>query len=362
MRILIDALTFDERDGGFATVLKSLVKAVSKISEFEFVVGCHDNNRHVFEPSGIEICSISFPFRARWYLAPFLIERLARRVHADVIHHEISAPSPVRAIPFSIMVHDLHFLSGDHVRRQGVGGFAMDHYWRNYFTPSLKDAARIKAVSKTTRNDVLSRCPHIHAANIDCIYPAIARLHLPAKPRIYPEQRPLNILFLGSIVPRKNLSFLLRALRSVQRPWRLSIVGNVWWGAPELDDWRSDDRVQVHGYLDLPELAQVCEAAHLFVSPATYEGFGLPCAEAMSSGLPVLASDIPAHREFVPDECLFQLNDTSELTRTLNELDATRYQELLSGLPRIVDQFSEARYIASHAKFFRDAFVTGVRS
>ena len=51
------------------------------------------------------------------------------------------------------------------------------------------------------------------------------------------------------------------------------------------------------GRLDNQELLNLYRAAHAFVSPSVYEGFGLPPLEAMACGCPCVISDIPAHRE-----------------------------------------------------------------
>ena len=44
-------------------------------------------------------------------------------------------------------------------------------------------------------------------------------------------------------------------------------------------------------------LASLVRGATAVVAPSSVEGFGLPVAEALSLGVPVIASDIPAHRE-----------------------------------------------------------------
>lgn len=361
MRILIDALTFESRDGGFATALKGLVSTVTKIGGFDFVVACHPSSRATFESLGAQVHAVSFPIRLRWHLAPFLIEKIAKRVGADAIHHEISAPGIFGRFPFSVTVHDLHFSAKNHVRRTGLTGLAMEQYWRSYFVPSLKAAKRIKSVSNTTRDDIVRRLPHISSERIECIYPKIEPLYATKTERNFSTGTPLRLLFLGSIVPRKNLSFLLQALKHVRRPWELDVVGNIWWGAAGLSEWKSDDRVRLHGYLESTELARISASAHLFVSPATYEGFGLPSAEAMSAGLPVFASDISAHREFIPREWLFCLEDPLELTRMIEKLDYEGYELLLGRLPHIAEQFSEEVHVSKHASFFRDAFAAGVK-
>ena len=64
------------------------------------------------------------------------------------------------------------------------------------------------------------------------------------------------------------------------------------------------DRVLLRGRVPDDELAAWYQHADVFVSLSTHESFGLTVLEAAAAGLPVVASDIPAHREsrtFVPD-------------------------------------------------------------
>ena len=78
------------------------------------------------------------------------------------------------------------------------------------------------------------------------------------------------------------------------RPWSLAARrGGATAGAagPDPDD------VVLAGYLADGDLLAVVAGAAAVCMPSIYEGFGLPVLEALAAGRPVLASDIPAHRE-----------------------------------------------------------------
>jgi len=111
----------------------------------------------------------------------------------------------------------------------------------------------------------------------------------------------------GAIEPRKNHLLLLRLWRQlVDRHGRsapkLVIVGLRWRTSDEvielLDNCRSikGSVVEVAG-LSTPGLRQLLADARALLMPSLAEGFGLPIVEALALGTPVIASDLPAHRE-----------------------------------------------------------------
>lgn len=112
-------------------------------------------------------------------------------------------------------------------------------------------------------------------------------------------------LFLGGLKPRKNLAVLLDAWREVARARtdaRLLIAG----GGPLEAGLRRratalglGDQVVFAGRIAETEKVGYYNAADLFVSPSSLEGFGFTVGEAMSCGLPVVVSDRGALPELV---------------------------------------------------------------
>ena len=96
--------------------------------------------------------------------------------------------------------------------------------------------------------------------------------------------------------------------------------------------------MRILGYVADADLPWLYAGAMLFLFPSIYEGFGLPVVEAMASGIPVAASDIPVLREIADDSAQFvpaaDVSGWSAVIRGLIE-DPTRCQALrTAGLTR----------------------------
>lgn len=105
--------------------------------------------------------------------------------------------------------------------------------------------------------------------------------------------------FVSTIEPRKNLTNLLAAYRAlpmdVRQRWPLVLAGGQGWQSSEIhDDIASAQRegwLKYLGFIDQHWLPVLYAGCRLFTYPSWYEGFGLPIAEAMASGVPVLTSN-----------------------------------------------------------------------
>jgi glycosyltransferase involved in cell wall biosynthesis len=118
-----------------------------------------------------------------------------------------------------------------------------------------------------------------------------------------------HVLFMGTIEPRKNVETLLRAFallaQRLPNAPPLVLAGKV---TPACEHLLKDleapalsGRVKAVGYVSGSEREQLYRDASMLVLPSLDEGFGMPALEAMTIGLPVVASDRGALPEVVGD-------------------------------------------------------------
>jgi glycosyltransferase involved in cell wall biosynthesis len=111
----------------------------------------------------------------------------------------------------------------------------------------------------------------------------------------------------GTIEARKNHLLLLQLWREMERDLgpatpALVVVGRRGWESENVVDLLERcPAVRRHvvevGGLSNPALIEVVAGARALLMPSFAEGYGMPVAEALSLGTPVIASDLPSHRE-----------------------------------------------------------------
>jgi glycosyltransferase involved in cell wall biosynthesis len=103
----------------------------------------------------------------------------------------------------------------------------------------------------------------------------------------------LQLLFVGNVIPRKNLHTLIAALAKLSRKdWRLNVIGRT-----DIDSGytrriiqlikknRLSDRINLMGWLQSRDLDVQWSTSHVLVVPSLYEGFGIVYLEAMGNGV-----------------------------------------------------------------------------
>ncbi len=167
------------------------------------------------------------------------------------------------------------------------------------------------------------------------------------------------VLAIGRLWPQKGYQDLIWAgeLMAVAHgdAW-LVIVGD----GPQrerLQQFRDDSRAQnsVRFVGERTDARELLSAADLLWNGSLYEGQSNTILEAMSQGVPVLASDIPGNRDLVVHEqtgYLYALADVANLTRYSNRLlqDAELWSRMSqASIVRAQAEFSIERMVQRHA-------------
>ena len=227
------------------------------------------------------------------------VEALAGPV--DVVHAAHPLMIPSRRAARVVTVHDLYFL--DHPERTSA------EIRRDYPALTGRHARAADAVvtpSRYTKDLVVARLGVQPDRVYACPFGAPAWRTLGRQPNT-----PSNgyFLFVGTLVPRKNVPALLDAYTSVRASLpgapRLVIAGSE---TRESDPWIQRLRhpplaghVEHVGYVAESEREQLYAGARALLMPSLDEGFGVPALEAMAAGVPVIASNKGALPEVVGD-------------------------------------------------------------
>ncbi len=118
------------------------------------------------------------------------------------------------------------------------------------------------------------------------------------------------LLAVSTVEPRKNLGVVIEAARLLRRErpeLLLAIAGGV---APGAAAPAPSEGVRLLGFVEDEELAALYRGASAFVYPSRFEGFGMPIAEALASGIPTVASAHPSLNE-AAGEAAFRVDASS---------------------------------------------------
>ena len=254
------------------------------------------------------------------------VRRAISAASPDLFHapHYVVPLFPPRATV--VTVHDLM-----HLTRPEHATLAKRAYARWMIGRALRLAAKVIAVSETTKKEILAFGPELSGKVV--VIPngveekffleseetdADARRARAARSPILPfKESSSYILFLGNDKPHKNLDGLLRAWPHVHaaNPSLSLVLAGVQPGRT------LPEGAKAVGWVPDADLPTLVAGARALVLPSFAEGFGLPVLEAQAAGTPVVCSDLPALRETAGDAAVFfDPHDVASMVAALTSL------------------------------------------
>jgi glycosyltransferase involved in cell wall biosynthesis len=226
-------------------------------------------------------------------------------------------------------------------------------------------SSNICAVSENVRRHIVQDVG-LSDGNISVIYNGISAGGIdngreePIAERRSPE---FVVCWAGRLATVKSLPNLLQAV-AILKSRNVNISVNLVGDGPEreslvkeMNSLGIEDRIRFIGYT--PDVRPYLSAADVFVLPSQYEGFSMALLEAMSAGLPVVASNVGGNPEIVVDGAtglLVKSGDSLGLAESLltlyrdHDLKTRMGQE---GKRRVMQEFSTARMISEYVRVYQ---------
>ncbi len=285
-----------------------------------------------------------------WYLwfewgVPYYL----KKYKIDVFYSGDTYLSMKADVPTLIVCHDIAYKHyPDHLRRSHL------KYYRNNFPRFHQKADHIVAVSEFTRQDI------IHTYNIDPAKVTVAGNAAPSGFAPLDEQEKQSIrqkltngkpyfIYVGSLHPRKNVVNLIKAFDRFKKQHnsdhKLVLVGRLAWKNERLNKMYQTttyrDDIILTGHITKDQLPQYIASAEALTYVSVLEGFGIPILEAMSSGTPVITSNVSSMPEVAGDAAiLVDPHDPESIAQGMHEVITNKEfaQELIAkGFDRTKD-------------------------
>jgi len=272
-------------DFGIGTYIRGLLGGLAEIATDETIVVFAPAAARSLIPAAFEHVVLDAPHYSLREL--LVVGKAADAAKLDVFH----APHyvvPATRVPLVVTVHDLI-----HLRHRNPLGRT---YARMMIGRAVRRARRVLTVSEAVRADIAAT---FGAADKIVVTPngidAVFRANGPRAIGRY-------LLFAGNDKPHKNVERLVEAfarVRAQEPAVQLVLAGGAF------ERFAAREGVVIAGFVQTSEeLATLMRGARALVQPSLEEGFGLPAAEAMACGTPVITSLAPALVEVTGDAAL----------------------------------------------------------
>ena len=258
-------------------------------------------------------------------LMPSLLWHLLRQPRNTVVHLHAGVAFCPEIVWFATKIRRANYVLHFHLDVDAVGsmGFLLPWYKRFVLGPILRRAYRVVTVSPD-QPEVLVQNFGVPAGRIQTIPNGIDDSFSTVERQPPSAARPFRWLFVGRLSPHKNVGLLIEAMAKMGQSAELVIVGD---GderdrLEQLAQRLGLTRVTFAGAQRGDDLLAHYQQADAFVLPSRKESTGLVLLEAMSAGLPVVATNVEGVRETVGTDGILVEETSAALAAAMDRVTA----------------------------------------
>jgi len=372
MRLFINCLSASA--GGGLTYVRNVIPLLAKEPDLQVTVALSRGLRGEFtEHSNLDFLETETSPGRRFWFEQSELPSLIRRAHSDVLLSAGNFAVRKSPVPQILLSRNSLYTSSDFYR-----DLMSRREYRAWLETRLKgwlakksiewaevtvapSHAFAKELERWTGKQVHTI---YHGFNYDQFASDHSSLDEGVANRLQSTEGAVRLLFVSHYNYYRNFETLLRALpllreRMAPRPVRLLLTctlakeGNPGSYDPGrasrlIRDMAVSEMVVELGSISYRRLHHLYRNADIYVTPAYTETFAHPLVEAMASGLPVAASDLPVHREICAEAAVyFSPFSSAGLAECISEIanSRDRRQKMVTAGTARVSQFSWKRHV-----------------
>jgi glycosyltransferase involved in cell wall biosynthesis len=380
--VCIDCRYIRERPSGIGAVVQGIIERLPELApDLRFLL-----LKHELAPSPLSKSSnveeLTVPYEANGPMTLLFLSRVVDLKQIDLFHATFNILPRGLRVPSVVTVHDLMWLTHPAwARTGGLWGHVETVFYRAGIEHALREATRIVAVSQSTAAEIekcdpeaAERCvvippvvPSIDGSKTEGPSSEVRGKSAAVALRVLGECR-RYVLVVGQFSPYKNHEVALRAFAAAfadQPDVELVFVHRLGNGRAALGPVARrlgiEQRVHFFDTVSEGELDALYRNALVLCHPSLHEGFGLPVAEAMARGCPVVCGNRGALPEVTAGAAL--LVDPEDVAAVAAALRRTATNPALAemlrraGLKRIKDG-SARRSAELYANLYREVLAT----
>lgn len=329
MRIGIDARFYGSVGKGLGRYTERLIEALEvEDTENEYLIFLRQENFDEYVPTSKLFTKVKADYAWYGFAEQFLYPWQLWRAHLDLVHFPHFNVPLLYPGRFIVTIHDLILLRYPTVRN--TTRFSL-WYWCKFLAyrfvirSACFRAKRVVAVSRFTESDLLDEFPFLsgrlsvtlEGVSHTCFFvneerslslldrfKLIRHSQERRNERIHRDIIQPYFLYVGNAYPHKNLDLIADMAKRFPE-YQFVLVGREDFFYQRLRQRVSLENVRFTGFLSDAEISVLYRYGMAYIFPSLYEGFGLPPLEAMSYGLPVIASDRGSLPEVLGDAALY---------------------------------------------------------